>query len=473
MRKASIFTIFLIVFVDLVGFGIVLPNLQLYGQRIGINNYFFLTLIGATYSLFQFAFAPILGKWSDHIGRRPVLIISQCGTVFGFLLLFAADFANTMALGVTLIFASRIIDGISGGNISTANAYIADITTPENRSKGMGAIGAAFGLGFVFGPVIGGTVAHFLGLGYVPIVAAAFSLTALLMTIFTLPESRKFNGDNPAAARRFTVRTIEHALVRPIIGPMILLFFLNGFAFAGMEQTFSLLIQHRLYPLPSAVEVGASLNGHHASLTVPTVHVSASFNAHRVSLTLPSDSKEYRRQQDDRASTASGYLFGCIGIVIVLIQGGMIGRLTKKYGETALAIVGPMIIAAGLVLIGIPVHWAWRWTGFLAGGILLAIGSGLFNPSMQSLISRHCSAGEQGEVLGATQGMASLARALGPVVAGVLFEYAFPAMPYYVSAALCVLVTLVVFSGRAKYRPPVAPPVAVTADAAAVSQAAE
>ncbi|MGC8551376.1 MAG: MFS transporter [Phycisphaerae bacterium] len=454
MRKASIFTIFLIVFVDLVGFGIVLPNLQLYGQRIGINNYFFLTLIGATYSLFQFGFAPILGKWSDHIGRRPVLIISQCGTVFGFLLLFAADFANTMALGVTLIFASRIIDGISGGNISTANAYIADITTPENRSKGMGAIGAAFGLGFVFGPVIGGTVAHFLGLGYVPIVAAAFSLTALLMTIFTLPESRKFDGDNPAAARRFTVRTIEHALMRPIIGPMILLFFLNGFAFAGMEQTFSLLIQHRLYPLP------------------PTAVVKASFNSHTVSLSLPGAAKE-RRRQDDRASTASGYLFGCIGIVIVLIQGGMIGRLTKKYGETALAIVGPMIIAAGLVLIGIPVHWAWRWTGFLAGGILLAIGSGLFNPSMQSLISRHCSAGEQGEVLGATQGMASLARALGPVVAGVLFEYAFPAMPYYVSAAVCVLVTLVVFSGRAKYRPPVAPPVTVTAEAAAVSQASE
>ena len=223
MRKASIFTIFLIVFVDLVGFGIVLPNLQLYGQQFGISNYFYLTLIGATYSFFQFLFAPILGRWSDHIGRRPVLIVSQIGTIVGFFMLFFANFFQGQILGIVLIFASRIVDGISGGNISTANAYIADITTPENRAKGLGALGAAFGLGFIFGPIIGGLVSHFLGLQYVPLVAAAFSFTALTMTVTRLAESRTPNNQrNDAAARRFSFRGLEHSLVRPIIGPLIL-----------------------------------------------------------------------------------------------------------------------------------------------------------------------------------------------------------------------------------------------------------
>ncbi len=449
MRKASIFTIFLIVFVDLVGFGIVLPNLQLYGQQFGIRNYFYLTLIGATYSFFQFLFAPILGRWSDHIGRRPVLIVSQIGTIVGFFMLFFANFFQGHVLGIVLIFASRILDGISGGNISTANAYIADITTPENRAKGLGALGAAFGLGFIFGPIIGGMVSHFLGLQYVPLVAAAFSLTALILTFTQLAESRTPNNQrNDAAARRFSFRGLEHSLVRPIIGPLILLFFVNGFAFAGMEQTLSLLIQHRNYP----ITVHAMLNTHgtsgaHGAADVvagnkPTdVHATASLAA-------------FGKKQDDRSSYASGWLFGAIGIVIVIIQGGMIGRLTKKYGELKLTLLGPVITSAGLVLLGLPIHWAWRWTGFLAGGILLAIGSGLFNPAMQALISRHCHADEQGEVLGANQGMASLARALGPILAGLLFEYVFPAMPYYVSAGLCLIVTAGIFIKREKFALP-------------------
>ncbi len=449
MRKASIFTIFLIVFVDLVGFGIVLPNVQLYGQQFGISNYFYLTLIGATYSFFQFLFAPILGRWSDHVGRRPVLIISQIGTIVGFLMLFFANFFQGQVLGIVMIFASRMLDGISGGNISTANAYIADITTPENRAKGMGALGAAFGLGFIFGPIIGGTVSHFWGLQYVPLVAAAFSLTALVMTITRLAESRTPNNQrNDAAARRFSFRGLEHSLVRPIIGPLILLFFVNGFAFAGMEQTLSLLIQHRNYPitLPAMLRDDSARVGHAAVEVAhgnkPTdIHATASLAA-------------FGKKQDDRSSYASGWLFGAIGIVMVLIQGGLIGRLTKKYGELKLTLLGPVIISAGLIVIGLPVHWAWRWTGFLVGGILLAVGSGLFNPAMQALISRHCHADEQGEVLGANQGMASLARALGPILAGLLFEYMFPAMPYYVSAGLCLIVTAGLFIRRETFALP-------------------
>ncbi len=338
MRKASILTIFLIVFVDLVGFGIVLPNLQLYGQQFGISNYFYLTLIGAIYSFFQFIFAPILGRWSDHIGRRPVLIVSQIGTIIGFVMLFAANFFQAQALGIVLIFASRVLDGISGGNISTANAYIADITTPENRAKGMGALGAAFGLGFIFGPIIGGVVSNFLGLQYVPLVAAAFSCTALLLTCTQLAESRTPNNQrNDAAARRFSFRGMEHALVRPIIGPLILLFFVNGFAFAGMEQTLSLLIQQRMYPITRkamARQVAQrQMAAAGAGVTRPELK------------TTPQMLTAFRKKQDDHSSYASGWLYGAIGIVMVLIQGGMIGRLTRKYGELKLTLLGPVMWA--------------------------------------------------------------------------------------------------------------------------------
>ncbi len=438
MKKASLLTIFLIVFIDLVGFGIVLPNLQLYGQQYGLSNYFYLTLIGATYSFFQFLFAPVLGKWSDHIGRRPVLLISQFGTLAGFLILFMANAFRGEALGIILIFASRIIDGISGGNISTANAYIADITTPENRAKGMGAIGAAFGLGFVCGPLIGAGVSKFLGLQYVPLVASVFTVAALLMTWLHLPESRlPSSKDNAAAARRFSFRGLQHALAKPIIGPLILLFFVNGFAFAGMEQTLSLLIQNRLYPLTTST----------ATTHAPSKAMDAAFSNSPQAVA-------FRKKQDSRASEASGVLFGAIGVMIVLIQGGMIGRLTRKYGELSLALAGPIIIAAGLLLIGLPIHWSWKWTGFLSGGLLLAIGSGIFNPAMQSLISRHCDSSEQGEVLGANQGMASLARCAGPILAGLLFEYLFPGAPYYVSAVLCLIVTLLVAANRRKFKLP-------------------
>jgi len=421
MKKASLLTIFLIVFIDLVGFGILLPNQQYYGETFGIHNIFFLTLIGPAYSLCQFLFAPILGKWSDRVGRRPVLILSQCGTLTGFLLLYAAHFlANpegSGAAGATAIFLlyfSRVLDGISGGNISIASAYIADITTPENRAKGMGLIGAAFGIGFVFGPFIGGVVGKHFGLEYVPLVAALFSATALSMTIFTLPESHHPGEATPEGLRRYNAVTIFHALARPVIGMLILMSFVNGFAFAGMEQTFSLLVQHR------------------ANLT------------------------------PQNASGASGYLFGGIGIIIALVQGGLIGRLTKSFGEAKLVIAGPFIIAAGLVIVGSAGLLLPVWTGFILGSALLALGSSLFTPSIQSLVSRHASKIEQGEVLGAFQGMASLARGIGPLLAGALYAYIWintgyeGAAPYFFSAALCLLVTLWAITARKKIAPPAA-----------------
>jgi MFS family permease len=425
MRKASLFTIFLIVFIDLVGFGILLPNQQYYGETFGIHNAFLLVLIGPSYSLFQFLFAPVLGRWSDRAGRRPVLLISQVGTLAGFLLLFGAHYVVGVNQGVAifLLYFSRVLDGISGGNISTASAYVADITTPENRAKGMGMIGAAFGLGFVFGPFIGGVVGKHAGLQFVPLTAAVFSLGALLMTYFTLPESHHPGERDPEGLRRFSVRGLRHAMARPAIGALIWMSFVNGFAFAGMEQTFSLLIQERAFGDKAGV-AGAR-----------------------------------------EASGAAGYLFGGIGIIIVLVQGGMIGRLAKRFGEPVLTIVGPILIAAGLVIVGLAPTGSGVWMALVIGSGLLAFGSSLFNPSVQSLISRHAERREQGEILGASQGMSSLARAVGPLLAGLLYWKVSSGMPYFVSAGICVVVAVWAMGMGGRLRPPVTE--AATAEVAA------
>ncbi len=433
MRKPSLATIFLIVFVDLMGFGIVMPNLQLYGQRFGIKSYFALTLVGATYSMCQFLFAPLLGKWSDRVGRRPVLLLSQVGTLLGFFVLFIAHwFEGPQAgLGIALIFASRIIDGISGGNISTAMAYVADITTPENRAKGMGMVMAGLGLGFMFGPAIGGEVAYYAGLQWVPIAASAFSLAALAMTFAYLPES--LDPAHAASAndlRRYSAIGIIHSLRRPIIGPMILMAYVNGFAFAGMEQTYSLLIRLRVFGSPTDI-----------------LHL------------------EVIDQSARASSRASGFLFFMIGIIIVVIQGGMIHKLTKKFGEAKLVIAGPLFIATGMFIVALDlprvVPGLWIWTGFVFGSACLALGSSLFNPSLQSLISRHAGPREQGEVLGAMQGMASLARATGPIAAGLLFQFVAAgtvfqgAAPYWLSGIMCLIVAVWAIAIRRKLIPPV------------------
>ncbi|MEI8196877.1 MAG: MFS transporter [Phycisphaerae bacterium] len=238
---------------------------------------------------------------------------------------------------------------------------------------------------------------------YVPLVAAAFSLAALLMTYFTLPESHH-PGEMTEDARRFSVGGLRRALQRPVIAPLMWMSFVYGVAFAGMEQTLSLLIQIRNFPeenLPQAVfQHGGSA-----------------------------------------ASKATGYLFCGIGVIIALIQGGAIHRLTKRFGGANLVIVGSVLVAAGLAIIGMPLPG--RWTGIVVGCGILAVGSSLFNPSIQALISRHAGAQEQGAILGANAGLASLARVAGPVLAGVLFEYGagserWPGLPYYVSAVITV-----------------------------------
>src|SRR5262245_25589425 len=289
--RSPLVIILITIFIDLIGFGIVIPVLPLYAERYGASE----TTVGillATYSAMQFVFAPILGRLSDRVGRRPVLLLSLIGTSVGFFLMGLAPrmpgglVIFAMAPTLTWLFVARIVDGISGGNISTAQAYIADVTPPEQRSRGMGLIGAAFGLGFIFGPAIGGLLAHY---GHHAPGLAAFAICGLnlIAAYWRLPESL-----TPELKRRRTItHPLQHwraALAAPHLATPLLLFAAVVFAFSTMETTLALLCATSFGLEPSQIY----------------------------------------------------WLFGFMGIVTTVLQGGLIGRLARHVDEASLVLGG-------------------------------------------------------------------------------------------------------------------------------------
>ncbi|HEV7682411.1 MAG TPA: MFS transporter [Pyrinomonadaceae bacterium] len=366
MKRSPLVVIFTTVFIDLVGFGIVIPVLPFYaeGTQFGATPRT-VGLLFASYSAMQLIFSPVLGRLSDKHGRRPVLLISIIGTGIGFLIL---GFATTL----WMLFVGRILDGITGGNISTAQAYIADITTKENRAKGMGLIGAAFGLGFVFGPAIGGILSHW-GIWVPFLFAAGLCFANALLLYFTLPET--VTPDHPArvsAARGRGLAQLIQALRNPQLGYVLIIYFLFIVAFSIMTTSFSLYTMFRF--------------GYDA--------------------------------------THTGYLFAYVGILAVIVQGGLIGKLVKRFGELSLVIVGAFLFAGSLFAVPFVGPEAGGLVALLVGGGLFSIGNSLSAPSLTSLASKSAGADEQGSVLGVTQSVASLARAVGPALAAVLINSA-------------------------------------------------
>jgi DHA1 family tetracycline resistance protein-like MFS transporter len=360
MKRSPLLVIFITVFIDLVGFGIVIPVLPFYVEGTKFNaSTRMVGLLFASYSVMQLIFTPLLGRLSDKYGRRPILLISLLGTAAGFLVL---GFATTL----WMLFAGRIIDGISGGNISTAQAYIADITTPENRAKGMGMIGAAFGLGFTFGPAIGGVLSKW-GISVPFIFAGCLALANAVLLYFTLPET--VTPDHPARASAATGRWSQlfKALKQKRLAFVLAIYFLFVTAFSIMTTSFALFTMYRF--------------GYDA--------------AH------------------------NGYLFMYVGILGVVIQGGLIGRLVKAFGELPLVITGALLFAASLFIMPEVGPQAGLLTLLGVGG-LFAVGNSLATPSLQTLASKSAGRGEQGGVLGVTQSVASLARAVGPSIQAAL-----------------------------------------------------
>src|SRR5438045_1983431 len=275
MKRSPLLVIFITVFIDLIGFGIVIPVLPYYaeGTKFGATP----TQVGllfASYSVMQLVFAPVLGRLSDKYGRRPILLMSLLGTAIGFLIL---GFATTL----WMLFVGRIIDGISGGNISTAQAYIADVTTKENRAKGMGLIGAAFGLGFVFGPAIGGILSRW-GINVPFLFAGGLALANALLLYFVLPET--ITPDHPARVSAATGRgwnQLVQSLLNRRLGIVLTIYFLSIVAYSIMTAVFSLCMLFRLGYDP----------------------------------------------------WHSGWVFAFVGIISATIQGGLIGKMVKRFGE--------------------------------------------------------------------------------------------------------------------------------------------
>ena len=374
--------LFLIVFIDLMGFGINIPLLPFYAEHFHADP-FTVGLLMATYSLTQLIAAPVWGRMSDRVGRRPVLLLTLGGAAASYIWL---GFVDSLAA----LFAARAIGGFMAGNISAAFAYMADITTRENRAKGMGLIGAAFGLGFIAGPAIGGLLAGAdpatADFSRPAFAAAGLSLAALLLAAFILKESLSEEIRARIAARppeqRF--QRLIKALKTPKLGFLVMLSFLATFVFAGMEATFAMWSE-RTY--------------------------------------------EWGPQQN-------GFLFAGVGIVIAVIQGGLIGRLANRFGEAQLIIQGSIALAIGMVLIPFA---ATLWVLVLAM-VALAYGFSTLSPSLNSLISLQVDEENQGAIMGVTRSATTLARIVGPAWAGLLFSQLGKDWPYFVGGLVMLVV---------------------------------
>ncbi len=368
--------LFVIVLIDLIGFGIIIPLLPFYAERFGASPDQ-VGLLMATYSLTQLFAAPLWGRWSDRIGRRPVLLITLAGAAASYVWLGMAD-------ALWMLFAARAAGGAMAGNIAAAFAYMADVTDGESRARGMGLVGAAFGLGFILGPAIGGLLA-----GADPATAdyarpayagAGLSLMAFLVALVRLPESL------PAARReaRKRVKRLPFLplLRRPGMGRPLLISFLATFVFAGMEATFALWTERRFAWGPLQI----------------------------------------------------GLLFAFVGVIAAAIQGGLIGRLAARFGERRLIVQGAAAFAVGMGLVPLAHHPA----VLVVAMMVLAYGFSIMSPSLNSLISRRAAAIEQGEAMGVARSATILARVVGPATAGMVFAYAGMDWPYLTGGVVMV-----------------------------------
>lgn len=422
-RKPSLLVIFLTVFIDLIGFGIVVPLVPLYGRHYGASG----AMIGfiiAAFSAMQFVFSPIWGRLSDRHGRRPILLISTAGASISYVIFaLGAGLPNhTMALAVML--ASRIFAGACGGNITVAQAYVADISKPEERSKRMGLIGMAFGLGFIFGPVIGGIslagftlggkwgipLMEFHGFGMAgPGWAAAVLCAANWIFAWrVLVESWK--PESAPVAGRPRLLQWRHTLTQPKIGLLIIIFFLATFAFSCFESTLPLLVNDDF-------KLGLEVDMANPTTTVVS-------------------------------------LFVYCGLLSAMVQGGMIGRLVKAFGEPKLIAASLLMTGASLVLLPL-IHGqgnlSWGevlrfgnppWGQLLLVLALLAFGSSLSRAPVFGLLSNLTPANEQGATIGVAQSAGSLARVAGPVFASTLYGHV-PALPYLICGAISIVTGLV------------------------------
>lgn len=354
--------IFLTIFIDLVGFGIVIPLLTFYGEEFNATP-LDIGLLVSSYSLMQFGFSPIWGALSDRFGRRPILFLTILGTSVGYLVL-------GLATSLWMVYAGRLISGIAGGNLATAQAYIADVTSRENRARGMGLFGMAFGLGFIIGPALAGVLSKF-GMHVPFLFAAGLSFANAALLYFILPES--LSPDRVGVKREGRLRQMWSSIRNPILAKISLDFFLVVTAFSMMTTAFAYYTMVKF--------------GYDAEKT--------------------------------------GYLLGFVGLVAAVMQGGVFGVLAKRFGEVPLIAAGCVILTASLVAVPFVSSASGGLPMLLIGIAAFAIGNSISSPALTSLASKSANEAEQGQALGIMQSFASLARVIGPLLCGLLLNNQF------------------------------------------------
>jgi MFS transporter, DHA1 family, tetracycline resistance protein len=377
MKNTRLLTIFLIVFVDLLGFSLILPLLPYYAEQYGATP-FTVGLLVASYAAGSLLGAPFLGRLSDCYGRRPILLVSVFGTLLGFLFLGFADpigrmlagwmapaSANAFIMGV--LFFARILDGITAGNLTIAQAYISDVTDENTRAQGLGLIGAAFGLGFIIGPAVGGLLSSY-GFNIPALAAAGIAAVNMILIWSFLPESLTDAYRNEICGRRrpaFSFAALISALNRPVVGPLLLLRLFYGMAFAIFQSIFSLY----------AKAIGLSAD-------------------------------------------TTGYVLAYVGLLAVVVQAGLIGPLTKRFPENRLILVGLWMMTGALI------GWAFSDRLWLLLIVLvpLALSGGVLNTVIQSAISKSVNRDEIGGTLGISVSLDSVTRVIAPALGGFLLQ---------------------------------------------------
>ncbi|QDU96908.1 MFS transporter [Lignipirellula cremea] len=409
-RKGSLLVIFVTVFIDLLGFGLVLPLLPLYATQFSTDDSgIMIGLLMASFSIMQFFFAPLWGRLSDRIGRRPVLMVGLAGSVVFYALFgvaaMVADDPSRVQLGLILLFVSRIGAGIAGATISTAQAYIADTTTLETRPKGMALIGMAFGLGFTFGPLLG-----FLAVpsgegnpGPEPgFVAAGLSLVGLVLAYLMLPESLQPDSEK-AGKKIFDWQAFRMAMSTPSIALILLALFVCVFSFANFETTLSLLMK-----------------GYDKAPESPF-----KFEWRTICLT-----------------------YAYIGFTLALVQGGLVRRLAGRMNEGVLAASGALIQVCGFGLLLLAIDWE-SWQVFYVALAVVVTGFSFMQPMLNSLLSRRSDPEQQGAILGVGQSVSSLARIFGSGM-GIPLLMSGIRLPYYTATGLMAVgLVLVILAARA------------------------
>ena len=379
MRKKFII-LFMIVLADMIGFGLILPLLPYYAKEFGASE-FIIGMLTAIYPLGQFFAAPIVGRLSDKYGRKPLLLFSVAGTFLSLLLL---GFARS----ILVLFIARLTDGLTGGNITVAQSYISDITTSKNRSKGLGMIGAAFGIGFVFGPVLGGLLSN-ISYSLPAFIAAGISFINLMLIIFKLPESL---DKNEAKARKrvpINLDALKKELKKPIIGPLLLTRLLYSFAFSMFQTTFAL----------------------------------------------------YSINKFNYDASQTGLILTYVGIIIVIVQGFLVGKISQKFKDQNILLTTLMIMTPSLVLWG----FAPNLTFLLLILIPISFAGGVFNVTINSFLTKLVKREDIGGTLGLSNSLESLSRIFAPLLGGLLIEISGAYLPGLVGGII-VLVSLMLYS---------------------------